>query len=218
MIIWPTSGTLSEAGSLQAGSGPNIGGGGMGGGMPGGGMGGGMPGGGMGGLMQALNAGEIMLNRAESIALAALETEENPDNGVRRASLESGLSKQQVQKLQRRAQHASSRGYTLKGMGFIKKPQGQAAPDEPGLTRAAQKGEPPEPKAPKKPTTAAKEATALLTDRGDTEPTFYQTPEFYRYPVPHSASEPEGSAEATKETNSMTTLAALLARKRRARY
>lgn len=123
MQFFPDSGTLSEAGAAGA-----VGGGG---GMA-------SP---MGGGMAAMaNAGEILLNRAESAALAALETEDDTDYGMRRAQAESGLDRQQLLKLQRRVATASSKGYTLKGTNFVKRPL-SSTPDEPGLARKAMKGD-----------------------------------------------------------------------------
>lgn len=125
MQIWPHSATLSEVGGAQAGSGPAMGG---------------PQAGGMAGMMPAPNAGEVLLNRAETAALAALEGEEDEGYGFARASAESGLTRTQVSILKRRADHLSSKGYTLKGPNFVKKALAQS-PDEPGLTRKGMKGQ-----------------------------------------------------------------------------
>lgn len=216
MQIWPHSATMAETGTPAAG-----------GASPFGGAGG--PGGGAGlGMAPAPNAGEILLNRAESAALAALELEDDPEHGLRRAQAESGLDRQQLAKLKRRVEVATSKGYTLKGSNFVKKPLA-TQPDEPGLTRKAVKGEDveekpkakAEAKAKAKPAAKAKEAnigTALLT-RQVTGPDLYTYPDMdYGYPTPQSAGERDGGDD-TRETNTMTTLAAMLRmnRKRRAR-
>lgn len=166
--------------------------------------------------MPAPSAGEVMLSRAETAALAALESEENEEHGLRRAQAESGLSRQQLQMLRRRADHLASKGYTLKGMNFIKKPLA-ASPDEPGLARSAKK---PEDDAPQKKTTKAKETNGTaLVERTPQGQDLYTCPavDEYRLPTPNSLSEPE-TAAAAHEANSMTTLAALLAKRRRAKY
>ena len=236
MQIWPHSATLSEVGGAQAGSAPS---------------GGGPQAGGMAGMMPAPNAGEVLLNRAETAALAALEGEEDAQHGMRRAQAESGLSRVQLQILKRRADHLSGKGYTLKGPNFVKKALAQS-PDEPGLTRKGIKGEDdvpagaPAAKAAKgttaakttakaKGTTAAKKTTtttvrkkskakesngtALLDRSPDYEfQDLYGCADLddYRKPTPNSMSQPE-TGEDAKETNSMTTLAAMLMKRRRAK-
>jgi hypothetical protein len=225
MQIWPHSATLSEVGGAMGGSGPS---------------GAGPQAGGMAGMMPAPNAGEVLLNRAETAALAALEGEEDETHGFARAGLESGLTRQQLTVLKRRADHLSSKGYTLKGPNFIKKALA-SSPDEPGLTRKGLKGEDdlqarqtaasrkrtPGLGAQNKAVKAAgkskkakeSDGTALL----DRDPAYafrdlYTCAEVddYRLPKPNSMSQPE-TGEDARETNTMTTLAAMLARRRKAR-
>jgi len=225
MQIWPHSATLSEVGGAQAGSGPSLGG---------------PQAGGMAGMMPSPNAGEVLLNRAETAALAAFEGEEDPQHGLRRAQAESGLSRVQLQILKRRADHLSSKGYTLKGPNFVKKALAQS-PDEPGLTRKGIKGEDdvdvhqPAKTAKAKGTTAAKKTTTTTVRKKATAKESNGTaildrsPEYayqdlygcadlddYRKPTPNSLSQPE-TGEDAKETNSMTTLAAMLMKRRRAK-
>src|SRR5687768_3618849 len=104
MQIWPHSATLDEAGAAPSApqGAPAAGG------APGGGAG--MPGGVAG---MAMNAGEILLNRAETAALSAMETEEDEEVGLKRAAAESGLSREQVAKLKARATTALKKGLTL---------------------------------------------------------------------------------------------------------
>jgi hypothetical protein len=210
MQIWPHSATLSEVGAAQAGSGPALGG---------------PQAGGMAGMMPAPNAGEVLLNRAETAALAAMEGEEDEAHGLRRAQAESGLTRQQLTVLKRRADHLSSKGYTLKGPNFVKKALA-SSPDEPGLTRKGTKGQtdeeldaPAKPKAKpaKKKTTEANEANALVERHPDyRKQELYTCPELddYRLPQPNSMSEPE-AGEPHTEANSSTTMAALLAMRRK---
>lgn len=231
MQIWPHSATLSEVGGAQAGSGPGLGG---------------PQAGGMAGMMPAPNAGEVLLNRAETAALAALEGEEDAQHGMRRAQAESGLSRVQLQILKRRADHLSGKGYTLKGPNFVKKALAQS-PDEPGLTRKGIKGEDDvdvnQPaKGAKgtttkaKGTTAAKKTTtttvrkkAKAKESNGGTAILDRSPDYafqdlygcadlddYRKPTPNSMSQPE-TGEDAKETNSMTTLAAMLMKRRRAK-
>lgn len=227
MQIWPHSATLSEVGASAGGSGPSLGG---------------PQAGGMAGMMPAPNAGEVLLNRAETAALAALEGEEDEVHGFARAGVESGLTRQQLQVLKRRADHLSSKGYTLKGPNFIKKALA-SSPDEPGLTRKGLKGED---DLDARKATAAHKRTPGLKDQNtavkaegktakkktkesdgmallDRDPHYdfrdlYTCVEVedYRRPVPNSNSEPESGPDA-RETNTMTTLAAMLAKRRRAR-
>jgi hypothetical protein len=230
MQIWPHSATLSEVGTATAGSGPKMGG---------------PQAGGMAGMMPSPNAGEVLLNRAETAALAAFEAEEDEQYGYRRAQVESGMTRQQLQLLKRRADHLSSKGYTLKGPNFTKKALAQS-PDEPGLTRKGLKGEddlPAEAKAPlgakgkapaagktttvaarKKTTTTKKKTTeangtALLDrdpDYAFRDPYTCAEMDSYRIPTPNSLSQPE-TGEDARETNSATTLAAMLMKRRRAK-
>jgi hypothetical protein len=229
MQIWPHSATLSEVGGAQAGSGPSLGG---------------PQAGGMAGMMPAPNAGEVLLNRAETAALAALEGEEDEQHGFRRAQAESGLSRVQLQILKRRADHLSSKGYTLKGQNFVKKALAQS-PDEPGLTRKGIKGQDDvdvnQPAKTAKGTTTAK-AKGTTTAKKTTTTTVRKkakesngtaildrSPDYayqdlygcvdlddYRKPTPNSMGQPE-TGEDAKETNSLTTLAAMLMKRRRAK-
>lgn len=201
MHFYPESSSLSEDGSAPAATPaatPKPGGGAAGGGAGAGGMGAAMP----------MNAGEIMLSRAESAALAALETEPNEAHGKRRARAESGLTDQQIAALQRRAKHALSKGITLKGVGFVRKPT--ATPEEPSLLRASIKQQ-----------EAVKEANA-------SHPRFYEAP--HRFPLPNSMGErdeidsvhvlgdsgfprktPVEPADEVEETNSASTMQMLAA-------
>lgn len=207
MQIWPHSATLSEVGGAQAGSAPAQASAG--------------PGGGSIGMMPAPNAGEVLLNRAETAALAAMEGEEDEDHGFRRAQAESGLSRLQLQTLRRRAQHLSGKGYTLKGQNFVKKPLA-AGPDEPGLTRKGVKGEDETVQKPLPAKKVAKEANgfsgALIERTVPPSQDLYtcRDADDYRRPTPNSLSEPE-TGEHARETNSMTTLAAMLMKRRRAK-
>lgn len=213
MYLWPSSATLSEDGGAQpSGGGSTFGGGAKG------------PGGGSA-VMGPANAGEIMLSRAETAALAALETEPDAKHGLRRARAESGLSEQQIKMLQRRAEHALSKGITLKGVGFTRKPT-PGAPEEPSLVKKAQKDN-----------QAVVEALRAQQDKSA-----YSLPSHsdYRLPAPASMGESDGpdsvqsidqtflprtTACATddeddvEETNSGTTFSRLAAanRKRRTR-
>lgn len=156
------------------------------------------------------NAGEIVLNRAESAALAALETEDDEAHGFRRASAESGLTKQQVERLHRRAKTAIAKGFTLKGMGFTKKPQAQA-PDEPGLTKTTVRGKDPD----AEPAKAAKtkETGASCVRTYDDGGLYHTDIEGYGYPTPSSDNQAEGNP--SNESNTMTTLASMLRKNRR---
>jgi len=217
MQIWPHSATLSEVGAAQAGSGPAMGG---------------PQAGGMAGMMPAPNAGEVLLNRAETAALAAMEGEEDEAHGMRRAQAESGLTRQQLAVLKRRADHLSGKGYTLKGPNFVKKALAQS-PDEPGLTRKGLKGQDDLPEAKggaadkaataKKPAakTAKKKTTESIGAIVERDPAYdrhalYTCSDLddYRTPVPNSISQPE-TGEDARETNSATSLAALLAMRRK---
>lgn len=195
MQIWPHSATLSEIGATQAGAGA---------------------GGGLqtsqGGQAPSPHAGEVALNRAESVALAALEGEEDTDEGMRRAGAESGLSKDQLKTLQRRAAHLSSKGYTLKGAHFMKKPLADVA-DREGLAPAAKE------EAKKKTKTAEATAVAVRTEGIQDLYTCDKT-DRYRLPTSHSLGTPEvdPTDDPAQEASSMTTLAALLAKRRRAKY
>lgn len=204
MNIWPESGTLTEAGDAAAASMSNMSG-------FGGGPGGGAPG------MGAMNAGEILLNRAESAALAALETEDDEAHAMKRARAESGLETYQIERLKRRAQTAISKGYTLKGQGFVKKPT-PSAPDEPGLTRKAQRGKDveEEPASKAKAAATTKETASLV--RSFTGAALYTCPDMdsYGFPQPNSESGPE-PREGQRESNSITTLTSMLRRNRRKR-
>jgi hypothetical protein len=233
MQIWPHSATLSEVGGAQAGSGPGLGG---------------PQAGGMAGMMPSPNAGEVLLNRAETAALAAFEGEEDPQHGLRRAQAESGLSRVQLQILKRRADHLSSKGYTLKGPNFVKKALAQS-PDEPGLTRKGIKGEDDvdvnqpakaakgattKTTAKAKGTTAKKTTTTTVRKKSKAKESngtalLDRSPDYvfqdlygcadlddYRKPTPNSMSQPE-TGEDAKETNSATTLAAMLMKRRRAK-
>lgn len=209
MFMWPDSSTMSEAGTPAAG-----------GATPSGGFGGGGSAGGMGAGagMQAMNAGEIMLNRAESAALAALETEDDEDHGARRAAAESGLNRQQIATLKARVATAIAKGYTLKGQGFIKKPQAQM-PDEPGLTRKAIKPDAPAPTrrvAAPLPAKTKEGASVVRTVKDDDLYTCAEI-ESYGLPSPQSAGEAEALPGEAHEANTMTTLSGMLSRNRRRR-
>ena len=175
MHFWPASSTLTEDGGPTGAPASNSGGSGAaktdagsifssGAGMP------------------AVNAGEIMLSRAESAALAALETEPDEKHGVQRARQESGLSDSQIKILQRRAKHALSKGITLKGVGFIRKPTG-GPPEEPSLLRKAKSEE-----------KTAQEA--LRAQYREASP--YGLPEHsdWKYPVPHSEGSPDPEGDS----------------------
>jgi len=101
-------------------------------------FGGGNTAGGGAAMPGPVNAGEIMLSRAESSALAAIRTEPNEKHGLQRARAESGLTEQQIKALKRRADHALSKGITLKGVGVTFKPT-PGAPEEPSLVKKAQR-------------------------------------------------------------------------------
>lgn len=214
MHIWPTSGTLTEDNASPSHK-PTAGGaaGGAGGNASVFSMGAGMP---------AINAGEIMLSQAESRALAALETEPDEAHGKRRARAESGLTDQQISALQRRAKHALSKGITLKGVGFVRKPTA-GPPEEPSLVRRAKK----------------ENAEAMEALREQARQSVYTLPpeSDYRFPVANSMGESDGidsvhvlatpglprkSAMAparveAQETNSRSTMAALTMAARRMR-
>lgn len=196
MQIWPDSATLTEVGAAAppAPTAPAAAGA----------AAGAAAAGGMGGAPQPVGVGEITLNRAESAALAALETEEGEATGLRRAIDESGLTREQVQKLKTRAKAALAKGFTLKGQGFVKKPQAQAA-DEPGLTRdKVQKDAP------------AKEAnTAVLTRQTRRDNYTVSAEVGYGFPAPSSAGCGDDGIEASKEANAASTMAAMLLSKQR---
>lgn len=86
-------------------------------------------------------AGEIMLSRRETAALSALHfgaDAKDKKGALERARQESGLTHQQVLRLQARATRARANGVTLKGHNLILKPTAlpkAEAPDEPGLLR-----------------------------------------------------------------------------------
>jgi hypothetical protein len=170
----------------------------------------------------AVNAGEIMLSKAETAALAALETEPDEKHGLRRARQESGLTDQQISMLQRRAKHALSKGITLKGVGFVRKPTG-GAPEEPSLLRKAQK----------------EDKTALEALREQRTRSEYSLPAHsdFRFPVPHSEGRADdidsvhlmnhgaqlprkakpGSVEEAEEANAISTMGKLTSAARRQR-
>jgi hypothetical protein len=220
MQFYPESGTLSEDGAAPSpGAGAS---------KPSGKGGGGSAGQGAGGAagsifsagagVPALNAGEIMLSRAESAALAAMETEPDEKHGRVRARAESGLSDHQITMLKRRADHALSKGITLKGVGFIRKPTG-GPPDEPSLLRKSKKEN--------------AEATEKLKEQYARSA--YTLPEHsdYKVPTPHSQGEEEAgdsvhlmhfghqlsrkAADSAQETNAQSTLAKLAVASRRMR-
>jgi hypothetical protein len=175
MHFWPASSTLTEdGGPTGAPAAGNSGGGAQ---SQGAGSifssGAGMP---------ALNAGEIMLSRAESAALAALETEPNEAHGVKRARQESGLTDSQIKILQRRAKHALSKGITLKGVGFTRKPTG-GPPEEPSLLRKAKSEE-----------KAAQEA--LREKYREASPYGLPAHSDWKYPVPHSEGSPDPEGDS----------------------
>lgn len=216
MQFWPTSGTLSETGAGGATAGASGGGGGAAGG-----------GGGALGMMATPSAGEVMLSRAETAALAALEGEEDGDHGLRRAQAESGLSRQQLKMLQRRATTLSSKGYTLKGPNFVKKPLG-ATPDEPGLTRKAVKGDDTdEPAKPTKPKASkTKETGAILTARvgpasleriAPTGPELYTCAGVESYGFPQRNSDYDADDPNATESNAESTLSRMLNERSRKR-
>lgn len=222
MNFWPESSTLSEDG---AGGAPAAGGS--------------SSSGSSGSLFsqggaQAMNAGEIMLSRAETAALAAIETEPDEAHGMRRARAESGLTEQQIKALQRRATHALSKGITLKGQGFIRKPT-PGAPEEPSLVKRAVKGGGKGDEYADA-MRANKKAVEALRNRMMPRD-LYEAPVFdYKFPTPHSQGEPDdmdsvhllastgmarrGCAmddEDTEETNAQSTMARLSAANRRQR-
>lgn len=87
-------------------------------------------------------AGEITVSRQESAALAALhfgaDATKNKKKAYELARRESGLSHQQILRLESRANRARANGVTLKGHNIVLKPTAlpkPAAPDEPGLLR-----------------------------------------------------------------------------------
>ncbi len=87
-------------------------------------------------------AGEIMVSRQESAALAAIhfgaDATKNRKKALELARKESGLSHQQILRLESRANRARANGVTLKGHNIVLKPTAlakPAAPDEPGLLR-----------------------------------------------------------------------------------
>ncbi len=87
-------------------------------------------------------AGEITVSRQETAALAALhfgaDGTKNRKKALELARKESGLSHQQILRLESRANRARANGVTLKGHNLVLKPTAlakPAAPDEPGLLR-----------------------------------------------------------------------------------
>jgi len=109
----------------------------------------GAPGGGAPGQQGSYQlAGEIMLSRRETAALSALHFGADPKDkkgALERARQESGLTHQQVLRLQARATRARANGVTLKGHNLVLKPTAlpkPAAPDEPGLLRDNVSGKP----------------------------------------------------------------------------
>jgi hypothetical protein len=221
MQFYPESGTLSEDGGAApaaSSSKPSNGNGGGGGGN--GGAQGSIFSSGAG--MPVVNAGEIMLSRAESAALAAMETEPDEAHGMKRARAESGLADYQLKILKRRATHALSKGITLRGQGFIRKPTG-GPQEEPSLLRKAKKED-----------AAMTEALRLQYRTGS-----YSLPEDsdYKFPAPHSQGEPDsgdsvhlmyhgmqlprkakpGEVEEAQETNAQSTMAKLTMASRRMR-
>lgn len=212
MHFWPQSGSLSEDGGATqpaAASGkPSNGGGGgsifsQGAGMP------------------AINSGEIMISPVEARALAALDTEPNEAHGIRRAKSESGLTDQQIKMLRRRADHARSKGITLKGPNYVRKPTPTQADTPTLIGKAAQQEQ-----------EATKEAL-----REQARKSAYTLPEHsdFRFPAPHSMGLPDdvdsvrtltvqGPKKATRdhveeaeEANTSSTMAALLTATRRQR-
>ncbi len=173
------------------------------------------------GMMSAPNAGEVMLSRAETAALAALEAEDDEAHGLRRASAESGLDKGQIARLQRRAATLSGKGYTLKGPNFIKKPLG-ATPDEPGLTRKAIRGKDTEadgePAKPTKPAAKKTKETGALIEGTSGLASIERTvkgPELYTCAGVESYGFPQRNADydvedPTKESNVVSTLSKML--------
>lgn len=204
MQFFPDSATLSETGAAPAA--PAAGGGAAGAAAAAG------MGGGAAGIAGAVGVGEIVLNRAESAALAALETEEDEATGHRRARDESGLSKEQVDKLKSRADAALKKGFTLKGQGFTKKPQA-AAPDEPGLTREKVKKDP----AAGAKTKEAGAISSILT-RQDRHEFYTLPPELdYGMPAPQSGGFGDTDDDAVKETNTRSTMSAMMMKKAKAK-
>lgn len=91
---------------------------------------------GPGGQAPQTLAGEVMLSKQETAALAAIHFgAKDPKKAMERARRESGLTHNQVQRLKSRAEHARNQGMTLRGDRLILKPLKQGAPDEPGLLR-----------------------------------------------------------------------------------
>lgn len=213
MYFWPQSGTLSEVGAGAAA-----------------GAAGGAAGTSGAGMMPGPNQGEVALSRAETAALAALESEDDVEHGLRRAQAESGLNRQQIQTLQRRATTLSQKGYTLKGLNFVKRPLG-SAPDEPGLTRKGVKGEDAADagkKASTKPAAkpAAKKTaeTALIVgrpgvatiERTVTGPELYSCPSMDAHRIPQRSSDYDldDPYNEKRESNTMSTLASMLSNRR----
>lgn len=85
---------------------------------------------------QQFGGGEIQLSKAESAALTAIHFgARDPRLAMERARKESGLTHQQIQRLQARAKLAREQGVALRGERFILKPTKAADPDVPGLLR-----------------------------------------------------------------------------------
>ncbi len=177
--------------------------------------------GGGAGMMSMPGAGEVMLSRAETAALAALEGEDDEAHGMRRAQAESGLKPHQLAILKRRAATLSGKGYTLKGPNFVKKPLA-SSPDEPGLTRKAVKGDDSEDTAPAKPKKTKE--TALLVgrqgvatiERTVTGPELYtcEAVDGYRMPARSSDYDIDNPFDDNaRETNTESALAAMLTRR-----
>src|SRR6187455_118702 len=83
---------------------------------------------------QQFGGGEIQLSKQESAALAALHfASKDPKKAAERARRESGLSHNQVTRLQARAELARSKGIALRGERFLLKPTKPGDPDTPGL-------------------------------------------------------------------------------------
>ncbi len=77
----------------------------------------------MGTLPHGKPGGEIIISKAESRALAALETENDRKVGYERARRETGLRAEQIRRLYDRAEKARRDGYTLKGINITLKPK-----------------------------------------------------------------------------------------------
>lgn len=85
---------------------------------------------------QQFGGGEIQLSKAESAALTAIHFgARDPRLAMERARKESGLTHQQIQRLQARAKLAREQGVALRGERFLLKPTKAADPDIPGLLR-----------------------------------------------------------------------------------